>query len=163
MALKVNLKWGKKNDKGKFNVKGKTLKDVKKALDKREEWGKFEWRCTYDYKADSSGALTSVTIKPTWTIDMPKWPGYSKASKGVKASWDAMWKELFKHEVGHRTRFEDDVKKLIAKLKKDKPADVDSFKTIFDAALVTMDETQKKFDKSTNHGQNKIKLDVNAT
>ena len=161
MALKTNVKWGAKNASAKYSVKGKTLRDVVKVLNKQEEWGKFKWYVSNAYKT-AGGSLASVTIKPTWSITMPKWPGYAKSSKAVKTSWDTMWKELFKHEEGHRKIFEDDVKTLIAEITKKSPGDADDFTSIFDDALDTMDKNQKSFDKKTKHGKNTIKLDLDA-
>ena len=161
VALKTNLKWGAKNASAKYTVKGATLANVLKALNKQKEWGKFVWYISHSYKT-AGGSLTSVTIKPTWSITMPKWPGYSKSSKAVKTSWDTMWKELFKHEEGHRKIFEDNVKTLIAEIKKENPADVDSFTTIFDDAKDAMDKNQKNYDKKNDHGHKTTKLDTDA-
>ncbi len=159
MALKTNIKWGAKNASAKYSVKGTTLKDVLKVLNKQEEWGKFKWSISHSYKTTES-SLTSVTVLPTWSITMPKWPGYSKSSKTVKTSWDTMWKELFKHEEGHRKIFEDDVKTLISEIKKKNPTDADTFTSIFDAARKTIDQNQKTFDKKTDQGMKTIKLDL---
>ncbi|MCH7604006.1 MAG: hypothetical protein IIB54_14695, partial [Planctomycetes bacterium] len=56
MALKTNVKWGAKNASAKYSVKGKTLRDVVKVLNKQEEWGKFTWGVTYSYKT-AGGSL----------------------------------------------------------------------------------------------------------
>jgi hypothetical protein len=45
--------------------------------------------------------VTAVALDAGYTIEMPVWPGYTKAPESCKAEWDRMWKALDKHEKGH--------------------------------------------------------------
>ena len=156
MGIKVNVKWGKKNTKGNYSCKGKTLKDVERFLLQRGHAGKFDFRMGNQYRMDNDGNITSITLIPSWKITMPKWSGYSKVSKDDKKAWDHMWKELFKHEDGHREIFEKDLKKFAGKLKKQKNLDEDRFQELFDEAIEHFQDGQDHFDKKTNHGAEHI-------
>src|SRR5262245_57168979 len=87
----------------KFKVGGKTLKEVLKNLNSRDEWGTYD--ATKDQKnsakTDGDGNVTSVTITINPIIELPEWSAYSSATKEQKASWDKMIKTLEAHERKH--------------------------------------------------------------
>src|SRR5262249_5103039 len=83
MGSKVNVTvaWSKKEKNSSIKISAKTLAGAAKELDKRDEWGKFDGKIGYEYEDDGKGLVTAVTLKPSYTIQMPTWAGYSKAPK----------------------------------------------------------------------------------
>ena len=77
-----------------FRVAGKTLREVKKSLDAREEWGLYDATVNFksSAKVDADGNVVSVTMAINPEIELPAWSGYSAATKEQKASWDTMTK-----------------------------------------------------------------------
>src|SRR3954467_4066589 len=99
--VKVTVKttWGGK-DKGSFKISAKTLGGAAKELDRRDEWGKFDGHIGFGYESDENDYVTSVTLKPSYTIYMPVWAAYKKAPKACQEEWDRMYKKLEEHEDG---------------------------------------------------------------
>src|ERR1700745_3241868 len=86
-----------------YRAGGKTLSEVQKAMDARDEWGLYD--ATQNFKSsaqvDGSGNVVSVTMVINPEIELPSWSNYGSATKEQKASWDAMVKALQAHENRH--------------------------------------------------------------
>lgn len=99
--MKVIVKIPKPGNKT-WTVKGKTLDEVFKNLQKHKWWGRYVSNPKYAYK-DKDGIVTELTFKPQPVIFMPVWSGYAKATDADKKTWDTMWKALKTHEGKHHT------------------------------------------------------------
>lgn len=158
-AVSVTIKWGNK-DNDTFSVSAKTLADALKALEARDEWGRFSGTIGYEY-TDANGIVTDVTLKPSYAIEMPKWSGYSSAPKECKDEWDRMWAALEKHEDGHREVHQKALDDFEAALGKKKDYKVAQLKTDHQKMIKTMNDNQKKFDSTTGNGSKTgVTLDV---
>ena len=155
-GTKVTVKttWGGK-DKGTFKVAAKTLGGAAKELDKRDEWGKFDGKIGFDYDSDDNDFVTQVTLKPSYTIQMPVWAGYKKAPKACQEEWDRMWKKLEEHEEGHRLIHLETLAKIQSSL--DGKTDLPGAQLETDFAQMMQDgqDNQDKFDTSTGNGSKK--------
>jgi predicted secreted Zn-dependent protease len=157
--ISLNTKWGKK-DEVTFKVDAKTLKEAGDELNTRDEWGKFEGDITYDYKS-TGGLVTEVTLKPSYTLSMPKWSGYDKAPQACQQEWDRMYKKLVEHEDGHRDVHAESLAKIEKWLEKAKDLKEKTFFDDFKKLVKEMQDNQKKFDKDTDHGAKKgVELNI---
>jgi predicted secreted Zn-dependent protease len=59
------------------------------------------WKDTYE-AADGSCRLTSFNVALEITIMLPRWAGYDRGSRRLKAAWDKYVAALRIHENGHR-------------------------------------------------------------
>ena len=149
----------------KFKVAGKTLKDVLKSLNARDEWGLYDATQNQknSAKTDADGNVTSVTMTINPVIELPEWSGYSSATKEQKASWDKMLKVLEKHERNHHDIQVDcasDLEKEIKKAKALKAADLN--KIISDQQKACQ-KKQDAYDSRTGHGEKEgVELDLDA-
>ena len=73
--VKVKIAWGKKEKMSSIKIGAKTLGGALKELLKREEWGAFNGDIDYVVKADANKQVTEVTLKPSYTIQLPTWAG----------------------------------------------------------------------------------------
>ena len=159
--VKVKTKWGKKEKKSSIKIKAKTLGGALKALEKRDEWGKFDGKIDYSYKADGDDNVTEVTLKPSYTIQMPTWDGYRKAPKACQKEWDRMWKKLDEHEDGHRLIHLEALAKISHTLGNETDLSVDQFKSDFAQMMQDGQDNQDKFDTKTGHGSKKgVELNI---
>ena len=161
MGTKVAVKtsWGNKN-KGSFTISANTLADALKALQKRNEWGKFDGKIDYDFDS-ADGVVTKVNLKPTYTIQMPDWSGYSDAPDKCKKEWDRMWAKLDEHEDGHRQVHEDTLTDIQDFLKDQEDLSEKQLKSEIAKRLKDMQTNQDKFDTSTGNGSKKgVELNV---
>ncbi|WP_077038340.1 DUF922 domain-containing protein [Pelomonas sp. KK5] len=149
----------------KFTVGGKTLAEVLKNLDKRDEWGLYDatQNAQSGAKTDGDGNIVSVTMVLNPVIELPAWSGYSSATKPQKASWDAMFKALQAHENKHhdiQVACLEDLKKA---LKAAKSLDKDSLKDLIEKAQDAAQKRQDAYDKSSGHGAKEgVELDLDA-
>jgi predicted secreted Zn-dependent protease len=101
--MKVTLKISKPSNKT-WTVKGADIAALFKNLQAHDWWGRYRSNNSGKF-AGKSSQIDTVTLTAKPVITMPKWATYSKASKGEKKSWDAMFKALRKHEDEHHTIF----------------------------------------------------------
>jgi predicted secreted Zn-dependent protease len=153
--LKVYLNWGPKNRNAKFRVKANDLESAIAVLSGREEWGKFDSSCPYKWKDGRNGNVASITLTPTFTITMPNWPGYRNQPQKCKDEWDAMWKALYRHENGHRVRFENGISKLVNKLEAMESLKTNEVDAVMSQAKKRMQDRQDEFDRETDHGRSR--------
>jgi predicted secreted Zn-dependent protease len=159
----VTVAWGKKEKNASIKISAKTLGGAAKELDKRDEWGKFDGKIEYEYDFDGKALVTAVTLKPSYTIQMPTWAGYSKAPKGCQKEWDRMWKKLEEHEDGHRLIHQATLAKIQATLAKQTDLTVDQLKSDFATWLDEGQDNHDKFDTSTGNGSKKgVELDISS-
>ena len=81
--MKVKLSIPKPANKD-WKVKGKTIEEVFKNLQKHKWWGRYRAHPSYSYKP-AKGKVTEFTLKAKPEIIMPSWTYYSKATKAQKA------------------------------------------------------------------------------
>ena len=82
-------------------VKGKTLEELRDALDKVPFWGRYKGNENMSYKTNGKKQVTEVSVTAKPQIFMPVWSDYSKASKEDQKAWDTMYAKLLKHENNH--------------------------------------------------------------
>lgn len=82
-------------------LRGKTLAEVAKELDRLDEWGQGGGSLLND--GIPVGTSTDLTVKlhGQLQLHLPTWPNYSSASAAVKAEWDRMMEKLRAHEQRH--------------------------------------------------------------
>ena len=149
----------------KFKVSGKTLKDVQKALDARDEWGLYD--ATQNVKSgaqvDKDGAVKSVTMAVNPVIELPEWSEYGKATKEQKASWDAMVKKLEAHERKHHDIQSDYIDDLKKQIKAAKDLDAKGIDKLIDDNQKACQKKQDAYDTSSGHGAKEgVNLDLDA-
>ena len=128
-----------------------------------DEWGKFDGNIEYSYEADADNHVTEVTLKPSYTIQMPVWAGYSKAPKACQKEWDRMWKKLEEHEEGHRLIHMDALTAIQDALEKQTDLAADQFESDFARKMQDAQKNQDKFDDATGHGSKKgVELNITA-
>ena len=159
--MKISVSWGAKNTGAKYTVKGNDLESALASLETRDEWGHFQGDLSYDSKGDAAGNVTSVVVKPTFTLTMPSWPAASKQPKACKAEWERMYAALRKHEDGHRSIFEKGVAKLETDLKGLAAATHSEIDALVNQALSDIQAAHNSYDAKTKHGQTEgVKLTI---
>jgi predicted secreted Zn-dependent protease len=153
-AVKVKIAWGKKEKKSSIKINAKTLGGALEQLEKLDEWGKFDGPIDYAYKANGDGLVTEVTLKPSYTIKMPMWTGYSKAPKACQKEWDRMWKKLDEHEDKHRLIHLEAVTIIHDTLAKKTDLTVEQLHADMKKMEQDGQANQDKFDTSSGHGAN---------
>lgn len=149
----------------KYTVKGDTLAEVRKNLDKRDEWGLYD--ATQNFKSggkvDAQGQVTVVTIELNPVIELPTWSGYSKATKAQKASWDAMLKKLSAHEYKHHDIQVAGAAALKKAIESAKELDSDALNTLIEKAQTDTQKAQDSYDARSGHGAKEgVELDEDA-
>jgi predicted secreted Zn-dependent protease len=159
--VKVKIAWGKKEKKLSIKIGAKTLGGALKELLRLDEWGDFHGDIAYVYRADANNHVTEVTLKPSYTIQMPTWAGYSKAPKACQQEWSRMWKKLEEHENGHRDIHLKALTAIQNALAKKTDLTVDQLESDFARMMKEAQDKQDKFDNSTGHGSNKgVELNI---
>lgn len=148
-----------------FKVAGKTLKEAKKSLDARDEWGSYD--STQNVKSgaqvDKDGKVTSVTMTLNPEIEMPSWSGYGAATKEQKASWDAMYKKLLAHENKHHDVQLAAVEDLKKAIKAAKDLDGPALKKLIEQSAKDGQKAQDAYDSRSGHGEKEgVFLDLDA-
>ncbi len=149
----------------KFKIAGKTLKEAKKNLDSRDEWGLYD--ATQNFKSsaqtDKDGNVTSVTMVLNPVIQLPEWSGYGSATKEQKASWDEMVEALEAHERKHHDIQVDCASDLSKAIKKAKTLDADGLNDIIDKQQTACQKKQDDYDSRSGHGAKEgVVLDLDA-
>jgi predicted secreted Zn-dependent protease len=148
-----------------FKVAGKTLKEAKKNLDSRDEWGLYDatQNPNSSAKTDGDGNVTSVTMAINPVIQLPEWSGYSSATKEQKASWDTMVKALEAHERKHHDIQVDCASDLEKEIKKAKTLDANDLKKIISDQQNACQKKQDAYDSRSGHGEKEgVELDLDA-
>jgi hypothetical protein len=131
-------------------VNGKTLEDVAKELNKREEWGQGGGFIRND--AVPPGNNTDVTVKlhANLVLRMPRWTGFETASPAAKAEWNRMIAKLKIHEDRHVAIAIEEADTLAAALV---GREINELARMVTAANKSMDDRQKEMDGTCDHGQ----------
>lgn len=150
-----------------FKVGGKTLREAKKALDARRkpiEWGLYDSTRNQQNSAKVlDGKITAVTMILNPVIEMPKWNGYSAATKPQKASWDKMYKALLVHEKGHHKVQLGCMEDLKTKIKKTKDLDGKNLNELIANLQKDCQKKQDAYDSKTGHGKSQgVVLNLDA-
>ena len=146
----------------KFKVGGKTLKEVVKSLEAREEWGLYDATKNSKNSAQvKDGQVTSVTMTLNPVIQLPEWSGYGKATQQQKASWDKMIKLLETHERKHHTIQVDCASGLADEIKKAKTLDAKALNKLISDNRTACQKKQDDYDSKSGHGAKEgIELDT---
>jgi predicted secreted Zn-dependent protease len=148
-----------------YRVSGKTLREVKKNLDARDEWGLYDGTPTSksSVNVDGDGNVVGVTMVLKPKIDMPAWSGYSAATKEQKASWDTMYKALLAHENRHHAIQVECVEDLKRAIKAAKTLDGAALNKLIDDLQKSCQKQQDSYDSRSGHGANEgVELDLDA-
>lgn len=104
-------------------VSGKSLKAVLTELQKLSEWGSGGGTIkgtgdNGEIRAEPSddGKSYTVALKGEFSMTLPKWTEYAKATDPQKKAWDAMIADLRKHEEEHVAIAYRGAKKLVKDL-----------------------------------------------
>lgn len=151
MKLKFNSKLAKPKLEKK-QIKGTTLEDVQKVLNKSDHWGKYDYAIEWTYKS-LDGKVTEVSVTCNPKIIMPIWAGWNKADKESQKKWDIMWVKLKRHEEQHHGVTEKMIKELNKQLSKDKKLDEKNLPSKMDKFLLNVQKEQDAYDKKTDHGK----------
>lgn len=161
-------------------VKGKTLDELRKNLNKLKFWGRYTVNATANYKNNGAKLITEVSVSAKPQIEMPNWSDYAKAKKEEQSAWDDMYAVLLKHEMNHHalalevfaiylTEISDKVKeiaahnKAVAKETDEKkrqklidtfiPLKVDAIKKRLKTLATDLQAVQDDYDSKTDHGK----------
>ena len=149
----------------KFPVAGRTLADVKRNLDAREEWGLYDATQNFSSNArvDAAGNVLGVTMVLNPVIQLPSWTGYGAATRQQKTSWDAMVKALQLHENRHHDIQLGCVEELRKTLKAAKQLDGATLNQIIADLQESSQKKQDEYDRTSEHGAKEgvvLKLDA---
>jgi len=148
-----------------YRVSGKTLKEVMKALDSRDEWGTYDSTQNQKsaMKVDKDGKVGSVTVELNPDIEMPVWSDYGNATKEQKAAWDKMWSALKTHEDGHHDIQLKCAAELEKAIKSAKSLDKDTLGDMIEKSQTECQKKQDAYDSRTSHGaKDGVELDLTA-
>ena len=149
--MKINAPKPKCGTGSPLKISGKTTADAIKALDANGCWGRHDWNVDRDWE-HKNDVVTVVTLKPTCSITMPKWPGAKDLDAEKKKEWDAAIKALKKHEQEHNKKFikwYDGLPKALKKLGDVPGKNIDKF---MNKATDDHGKTQKKYDTDSQNG-----------
>lgn len=96
-----------------YDIKGQSARELSEAMDRFGPLGKdgkryhghTEWKITWEYtftETDASCHLDSFHVAYEVTITIPRWLGYDRSSRHLKANWDKYLAALLTHENGHK-------------------------------------------------------------
>lgn len=147
-----------------YTVTGNNVDQLIEDLNKKGidgGWGntKFSWSWSYQgNEKNNIFKVSSVKVETTYTITLPSWKGYDKASKCLKDSWDSMYSSLKKHEKRHVGIGKDVDKKIKEAILKLPGSESEaSLKVAVDSAAKGIVDANKsdqdKFDTDTDHGR----------
>jgi predicted secreted Zn-dependent protease len=148
-----------------FRVAGKTLREAKKSLDARDEWGLYDATANFksSAKVDADGNVIGVTMALNPEIELPAWSGYGAATKEQKASWDTMCKALLAHENKHHAVQVECVEDLKRAIKAAKKLDAAALNDIIEDLQKSCQKKQDSYDSRSGHGANEgVVLDLDA-
>lgn len=148
-----------------FNVAGKTLKEVQKNLDARDEWGLYDatQNVQSSAKTDADGNVISVTMTLNPRIELPSWSGYRAANKEQKSSWDTMYKALLAHENKHHDIQGDCAEDLKKAIKAAKQLDGPALNKLIEQSRQDCQKKQDAYDSRSGHGAKEgVVLDLDA-
>jgi predicted secreted Zn-dependent protease len=115
------------------------------------------------FKEVLDGKITAVTMILNPVIEMPKWNGYSAATKPQKASWDKMYKALLVHEKGHHKVQLGCMEDLKTKIKKTKDLDGKNLNELIANLQKDCQKKQDAYDSKTGHGKSQgVVLNLDA-
>lgn len=149
--MKVTLKIPKPKD-NTWTVKGTTILELFKNLNKHKWWGRYRSNPDHSLK-EKDGKVSEFTLKAKPEIIMPKWSTYSKASKDEKTSWDDMCKALKKHETNHHALFEKEAAAWVDAMDKKGDLDKKAAKKEWDKFLKDTQTKQDAYDTKSGHGK----------
>lgn len=148
-----------------YRAGGKTLKEVKNAMDSREEWGLYDSTQNFksSAKVDGGGSVVSLTMVLNPIIEMPAWSGYSGAKKEQKTSWDTMYTALLAHENRHHDIQLAGIEELKKAIKAAKTLDGDGLNGLIDQCQKSTQKKQDDYDTRSGHGAKEgVVLDLDA-
>lgn len=149
----------------KFFIPGKTLSEVKRNLDARDEWGLYDATQNFSSNArvDGNGNIVAVTMVLNPVIQLPSWTGYGLATRAQKASWDTMFTALQAHENRHHDIQSACVEDLRKALRAAKNLDADTLNKIIEQLQESSQKKQDEYDRTSEHGAKEgvtLKLDA---
>ena len=138
-----------------WNVKGKTIEELFANLEKHGWWGRYRSNETESSKPDKADKtkLDSIEIGGAPVITMPKWTDYGSASKPKQKAFDAMYKELLRHEREHHDIFTGACEALKKKLEKGDPVDTKAWPKLWADFKKDTQKKQNQHDSRTGHGK----------
>lgn len=148
MKVKVSIPKPKSKS---WSVKGKSIPDVFKNLNKNAFWGRYRSDADIDWGKDDPVTKASITASPY--IILPDWSEYGKVSKGEKRAWDDMIKALDKHESNHHKIFEDTVEEFKKTLERRDDLSAKDAKSLWKDFLKDLQAAQDRYDSRTRHGE----------
>lgn len=133
---------------------------VANTMSARGCWGRYQSNHSYEYDT-SNGSVSSVTVTARPTIELPRWDGYSRASREEKREWDRMLGCLTRHENNHHARFVDKwtrFKRDLSRARSMTERDLQRAWSRFDSDV---NGAQQAYDRSSRNGQNEgVRLDA---
>jgi predicted secreted Zn-dependent protease len=123
-------------------------------------WGRYSSHHHHEYDI-SNGNVTQLTVTARPTIEMPRWGGYSRASREEKREWDRMFGALERHEAQHHSRFVDQWNRLKSELGRLRGAVTErQVRTKWSRFDTAVNNAQRGYDRSSRNGQNEgVRLD----
>lgn len=160
--MKVTVTWGPRKARQSYVLQADSLEQALSVLQARDEWGRFEQRVPYKFKAKAQ-IVTSVALSPTSSILLPRWPMYELQPQSCKDEWDRMLRALKGHEESHATLFESSFRKLVADLEKQTRMTVNDFDSYINRQFEQIQKESDEFDRKTDHGSSRgVELQINA-
>ncbi|MEM1431363.1 MAG: DUF922 domain-containing protein [Pseudomonadota bacterium] len=152
--MKVTVKVPKPKD-AKWKVKGKTIEELFKNLEKHKWWGRYRSHETEKASPDKGDKtkVGSIAIGGAPVITMPNWVDYPKVSKPKQQSFDTMYKELLRHENEHHKIFTDACEAFKKTLEKGDPVETKKWPAMWNKFKSDTQKLQNQHDARTGHGK----------
>jgi hypothetical protein len=130
-------------------VNGKTLEEVGRELNTREEWGQAGGSLRTDRIPPGNDTNLTVNLHGNLLYRLPRWTNYATASTAAKQEWDKMFRKLTDHEDRHLAIAIEEGNQLALDLA---GQDIDKIAKMVTAANGRMAKRQKELDDATDHG-----------
>lgn len=130
-------------------VRGATLEEAGKALDKLREWGDGGGQLRPEAIPRGNTTDLTLVLHANLVHRLPQWANYEKASKEAKAEWDRMIAKLKIHEDRHLAIAIEEANRLATDLIGHDIGDIGDMVT---EANRRMAQRQEDMDDASEHG-----------
>ena len=158
--MKVLMEWGTRNLKGRYSIKAGKYAEVKKFLESRPDRQGLYLGVIHQgsilFRTDNSGNVISIKLRPSYSLKMPSWPAYRTQSRDIKERWDAYWRGLEKHELGHHDIFMKGMDRVLTTLEAQELVKKGEIKQKLEEFKTSLQKEHDDYDTRTDHGRNTI-------
>jgi len=136
-----------------YVLRSQSFEGLRVAMDRRDEWGRFDSHVEYDFASGSgSDTVSAFTVAAAPEILLPEWTRRATADAAHGQAWDAMLAVLTAHEENHFDIFMTWARNLRRSLRRARPIPATEFQARWDRFNADLETAQGRYDRTTNHG-----------